>query len=133
MINTLMIFPTYWTNMLQRLLAVLPRSQQSGYQIPTKMPNPSDNSLNTSGVKKTPLKRARLCKQIARCNSLSNKDKATYHRALVNENGDNPKKLWQVLHSTLHCIRDKVLPSNSSHKKLADQFAAFFTNKIAKI
>ena len=79
------------------------------------------------------LNRARLRKQIARCNSLANKDKATYYRALVNENGDNPKKLWQVLRSTLHRIPDKVLPSNSSQKKLADQFAAFFTNKIAKI
>ena len=53
--------------------------------------------------------------------------------SLVNENGDDPKKLWQVLRSTLHRIPDKVLPSHSSHKKLADQFAAFFTNKIAKI
>ena len=83
--------------------------------------------------KKTPLNHARLRKQIARCNSLANKDKATYYRALVNENGDDPKKLCQVLRSTLHRIPDKVLPSNSSHKKLADQFAAFFTNKIAKI
>ena len=43
------------------------------------------------------------------------------------------KKLWQVLRSTLHRIPDKVLPSNSSQKKVADQFAAFSTNKIAKI
>ena len=35
--------------------------------------------------------------------------------------------------SALHRIPDKVLPSNSSQKKLAEQFAAFFTNKIAKI
>ena len=83
--------------------------------------------------KKTPLNRARLCKQIARCNSLANKDKATYYRALVNENGDDPKKLWQVLRSALHRIPDNVLPSNSSQKQLADQFAAFFTNKITKI
>ena len=105
--------------MLQRLLAVLPRSQQSGYQIPTKIWR----------KKKTPLNRAKLRKQIARCNSLANKDKATYYRALVNENGDDPKKLWQVLRSALHRIPDKVLPSNSSQKKLAEQFAAFFTNK----
>ena len=70
---------------------------------------------------KTPLNRARLRKQIARCNSLANKDKATYYRALVNENSDDPKKLWQVLRSTLHRIPDKVLPSHSSHKKLTDQ------------
>ena len=75
--------------------------------------------------KKTPLNHVRLHKQIARCNSLANKDKVTYYRALVNENGDDPKKLWQVLRSTLHRIPDKVLPSNSSHKKLADHFAAF--------
>ena len=35
--------------------------------------------------KKTPLNRTRLRKQIARCNSLANKDKATYFRALVKE------------------------------------------------
>ena len=43
--------------------------------------------------KKTPLNHARLRKQVARCNSLANKDKATYFRALVKENGDDPKKL----------------------------------------
>ena len=52
--------------------------------------------------KKIPLNRAKLHKQIARCNSLANKDKATYYRALVNENGDDPKKLWQVLRSALY-------------------------------
>ena len=61
MINTLMIFPTYWTNMLQRLLSVLPRNQQSGYQIPTKMPNPSDDSLNASGVKRKLLSTVQGC------------------------------------------------------------------------
>ena len=82
--------------------------------------------------KKTPLNRARLRKQIARCNSLATKDKATYYRALVNKNSDDPKKLWQVLRSTLHRIPDKVLPSNSSHKKLADQFAAFSPTRLLK-
>ena len=109
--------PTFWTNMLQRLLAVLPRSQQSGYQTPTKMPNPSDDSLN-----------ARLRKQIARCNSLANKDKATYYRALVNENGDDPKKLWQVLRSALHRIPDKALPSNSSQKQLIAKIRETFSS-----
>ena len=47
-----MIFSTFWTNMLQRLLVFLPSSQQSNYQIPTKMPTPSDDSLNASGVKR---------------------------------------------------------------------------------
>ena len=55
--------------------------------------------------KKTPLNRAKLRKQIATCNSLANKDKATYYRALVNENGDDPKKLWQVLPCTVSLTR----------------------------
>ena len=126
MINTPMIFPTFWTNMLQRLLAVLPRSQQSGCQILTKMPNPFDDSL------KTPLNRARLRKQIARCNSLANKDKVTYYRALVNENGDDPKKLWQVLRSALHCIPDKVLPSNSSQKNWLISLPLFSPIRLPK-
>ena len=53
--------------------------------------------------KKTPLNCARLRKQIARCNSLANKDKAIYCRALVNENGDAPKKLWtRFFHQIVH-------------------------------
>ena len=82
--------------------------------------------------KKTPINRARLRKQIARCNSLANKDKATYFRALVKENGDDPKKLWQVLRSALHRIPDKLIPSNSSQKQLADQFAAFSLTRSLK-
>ena len=76
--------------------------------------------------------KAKLRKQIARCNSLANKDKATYYRALVNENGDDPKKLWQVLRSALQRIPEKVLPSNSSQKKLAEQFAAFSPIRLLK-
>ena len=132
MINTLMSFPTYWTNMLQRLLAVLPRSQQSGYQIPTKMPNPSDDSLNASGVKRKLLLTVQGCAHIARCNSLANKDKATYCRAFVNKNGDDPKKLWQVLRSTLHRIPDKVLSSNSSQKNWLISLPLFPPTRLLK-
>ena len=82
--------------------------------------------------KKTPLNRARLRKQIARCNSLANKDKVTYYRALVNENGDDPKKLWQVLRSTLHHIPDKVLPSNSSQKNWLISLPLFSPTRLLK-
>ena len=82
--------------------------------------------------KKTPLNRARLPKQIARCNSLANKDKATYYRALVNENGDDPKKLWQVLRSTLHRIPDKVLSSNSSQKNWLISLPLFSPTRLLK-
>ena len=35
---------------------------------------------------KSPQNQARLCKQIARCNSLVNKDKSNYYRNLASEN-----------------------------------------------
>ena len=82
--------------------------------------------------KKTPLNRAKLRKQIARCNSLANKDKATYYRALVNENGDDPKKLWQVLRSALHRIPEKVLPSNSSQKNWLNSLPLFSPIRLLK-
>ena len=82
--------------------------------------------------KKNPLNHAKLRKQIARCNSLANKDKATYYRALVNKNGDDPKKLWQVLRSALHRIPDKVLPSNSSQKTWLNSLPLFSPIRLLK-
>ena len=82
--------------------------------------------------KKTPLNHAKLRKQIARCNSLANKDKATYYRALVNENGDDPKKLLQVLCSALHHIPDKVLLSNSSQKNWLNSLPLFSPIRLLK-
>ena len=118
LINTLMIFPTYWTNMLSDTYKNAKSIRRQFERIWHK--------------KKTPLNRARLRKQIARCNSLANKDKATYYRALVNENRDDPKKLWQVLRSTLHRIPDKVLPSNSSQKNWLISLPLFLPTRLLK-
>ena len=81
---------------------------------------------------KSAYNRARLRRQIARCNSLVNKDKANYFRNLVRENANNSKKLWQVLHSALHSSPEAVLPSHESKKGLADRFVTFFSDKIVK-
>ena len=77
--------------------------------------------------------RSRLRKQIAWCNSLVNKDKASYFRNLVRENANDSKKLWQALRSALHSGPEAVLPSHESKKGLVDRFVTFFSNKIAKI
>ena len=82
---------------------------------------------------KSAYNRARLRRQIARCNSLVNKDKVNYFRNLVRENGNDSKKLWQVLRSALHSSPEAVLPSHESKKGLADRFVTFFSDKIAKI
>ena len=42
---------------------------------------------------KTPTIRARLRRQIGRCNAQVNKDKARFYKCLINENGHNFKKL----------------------------------------
>ena len=72
--------------------------------------------------------RARICRQIAWCKG--HKDKANY---LVRENANDFKKPQQVLHSALHSSPEAVLLSCESTKGLADQFATFFHDKIAKI
>ena len=82
---------------------------------------------------KSAYNRARLQRQIARCNSLVNKDKANYFRNLVRENANDSKKLWQVLRSALHSSPEAVLPSHESKIGLADRFVTFFSDKIAKI
>ena len=82
---------------------------------------------------KSAYNRSRLRKQIARCNSLVNKDKASYFRNLVRENANDSKKLWQALCSALHSGPEAVLPSHESKKGLADRFVTFFSDKIAKI
>ena len=53
---------------------------------------------------KNPLNRSRLRRQLARCNSLVNKDKGR--------------------------VSDMILPPHDSDKSLADQFASYFHNKI---
>ena len=82
---------------------------------------------------KSPQNRARLRKQIARCNSLVNKDKSNYYRSLVNENTQDSKKLWQVIRTILHSDRESVLPSHQSKECLANRFVTYFSEKITKI
>ena len=82
---------------------------------------------------KSPLNRARLRKQIARCNTLITCHKSNYYRNLISDNAHDSKKLWQVLRSVLHSVPDKVLPSHASHIGLANRFATFFSDKISKI
>ena len=82
---------------------------------------------------KSAYNQARLCRQIARYNSMVNEDKANYFRNLVRENANDSKKLCQVLSSALQSSPETVLPSHESKKSLADRFTTFFRDRIAKI
>ena len=46
---------------------------------------------------KNSLNGSRLRRQIARCNSLVNKDKSDYYSKLISDNSQDPRKLWDVL------------------------------------
>ena len=49
--------------------------------------------------------RARLRKQIARCNALINRDKSNYYRNLISDNAHDSKKLFQIRYSPLIPLR----------------------------
>ena len=72
-------------------------------------------------------------KQIAWCNTLITRDKFNYYRNLISDNAHDSKKRWQNLHSVLHSVLKKVLPSHASHIGLANCFVTFFSDKISKI
>ena len=82
---------------------------------------------------KNSLNRSRLRRQIARCNSLVNKDKSDYYSKLIYDNSQDPRKLWHVLRKTLSRVSEVTFPPHESDKTLADQFASFFHNKIKTI
>ena len=90
--------------------------------------------MNEGGDKhKSELNRSRLCRQIACCNRLANKDQGSCYTNLITANSGGPKKLWQSLRKVLHRTSETVLPAHSSDKSLADMIASFFSNKISKI
>ena len=80
--------------------------------------------------------RSWLCCQIARCNSLVNKDKSDYYSKLISDNSQDNRKLWYVMRKTLNRVSEVTLPPHESDKTLAHQFAfllSFFHNKIKTI
>ena len=48
------------------------------------------------------LSRTRLHRQITWCNAVINRDKAEYYNPVINDNGRDPKKLWQALRQVLN-------------------------------
>ena len=55
-----------------------------------------------------------LCCQIARCNTLVNKDKSHYYKKLISDNNHDFGKLWCQLHKTLNTVSDAPHESKKS-------------------
>ena len=59
--------------------------------------------------------------------------KSTYFTNKVKESKDDPKALFRLTRNMLGSSGDKILPVHNFKRKLANDFSAFFTNKILNI
>ena len=59
--------------------------------------------------------------------------KSQFLKAKIQDNHNNPQKLWRVLGDVLHRLPAKILPLIKPPQLLADRFVEFFTEKIEKI
>ncbi len=65
--------------------------------------------------------------------ALNNDARTQYLSSMVEENKDNPKRLFGVINTLLHRKKKSPLPNHDSEKGLADDFIDFFSSKIQKI
>ena len=59
--------------------------------------------------------------------------KNDWYTKMIDENKDNPKKLWNSINQVLHRNEASPLPDCSDQTVLANDFGNFFNNKINKI
>ena len=59
--------------------------------------------------------------------------KSQFLKAKIQDNNNNPQKLWHALGDVLHRLPAKILPSIKPPQLLADRFVEFFTEKIEKL
>ena len=58
------------------------------------------------------------------------KAKSKYLAAVISENSDNPRRLWNSINNTLHKIPPPALPEFTSVKSLCDHLSRYFVDKI---
>ena len=59
--------------------------------------------------------------------------KSTYFTNKVKDSKDDPKALFRLTRNVMGNSGDKILPVHTCKRKLANNFSAFFTNKILNI
>ena len=72
-------------------------------------------------------------KSVHRFNQMLSLSKNDWYTKIVDQNKDNPKKLWNSINHILHRKEASPLPDCSDPKVLANNFGTFFKNKIDKI
>ena len=77
--------------------------------------------------------RSKFCEQVNKCNRILNDSKSKYYTNIVQENRNDPKKLWKCLNNIMHRIPVSILPEDSSDVSLANKFSNYFLDKINNI
>ena len=64
------------------------------------------------------------------CNRLMTEAKSQYFSNSINENSENPRRLWDTINTYLHKTPAAALPESNNVKSLCEHFAKYFSDKI---
>ena len=67
------------------------------------------------------------------CNRLMTEAKSQYFSNLIDENSENPRRLWDTINKILHRTPAAALPESNNVKFLCEHFAKYFCDKIKTI
>ena len=67
------------------------------------------------------------------CNRLMTEAKSQYFSNLIDENSENPRRLWNTINNILHRTPAAALPESNNVKSLCEHFAKYFCDKIGTI
>ena len=67
------------------------------------------------------------------CNRLMTEAKSQYFSNLIDENSENPPRLWDTINKILHRMPAAALPESNNVKSLCEHFAKYFCDKIRTI
>ena len=79
---------------------------------------------------KSTFNRSRYMQKVHQYNRICMQAKSQFLKAKIQDNHNNPQKLWRVLGDVLHRLPAKILLSIKPPQLLADRFVEFFTEKI---
>ena len=77
--------------------------------------------------------RMRYIEQKAICTQMALQKQKAYYSKLVNDCKNSQKSLFKVANELLDKNEDRVLPSHSDHKQLANEFNHYYIDKVNKI
>ena len=81
---------------------------------------------------KLQIDRESFCAQRNRVNYLVSQAKRSYHTRLIEDCGDDHKKLFNVANRLLNCKQSSPLPKHADSNSMAETFIQFFHSKVKK-